>query len=127
MGFGLRGPKTPWFLGGFGGSDIVSLMRTGLFLQGCVFASDPHFDLLLLHQVSWKLVALGICCCLGVVATGASLAVLSRLGTDQAARSERPARRFWALVVGVGAGRLGFKAEGLQLLGIAKGLLDMKR
>ncbi|CAK9008635.1 Proline/betaine transporter (Proline porter II) (PPII) [Durusdinium trenchii] len=34
-------------------------------------------------EVSWKLVALGICCCLGVVATGASLAVLSRLGTDQ--------------------------------------------
>jgi len=33
--------------------------------------------------VSWKLVALGICCCLGVVATGASLAVLSRLGDDQ--------------------------------------------
>eukprot|EP00434_Breviolum_minutum_P040026 symbB.v1.2.035558.t1/scaffold4818.1/size34747/2 len=34
-------------------------------------------------EVSWKLVALGICCCLGVVATGASLAVLSRLGDDQ--------------------------------------------
>ena len=35
--------------------------------------------------MSWKLVALGICCCLGVVATAASLAVLSRLG-DQGGR-----------------------------------------
>ncbi|CAE7510339.1 QCT [Symbiodinium natans] len=33
-------------------------------------------------EVSWKLVALGICCFLGVVAVGASLAVLSRVGQD---------------------------------------------
>ena len=41
-------------------------------------------------EVSWKLVALGLCCCLGVVATGASLAVLSRLGeTAQAGPAPR--------------------------------------
>ncbi|CAE7661477.1 QCT [Symbiodinium sp. CCMP2456] len=33
-------------------------------------------------EASWKLVALGICCFLGVVAVGASLAVLSRVGQD---------------------------------------------
>lgn len=51
--------------------------------QRRISASDHRVSANEEDEVSWKLVALGICCCLGVVATGASLAVLSRLGDDQ--------------------------------------------